>query len=95
MSSLPVKRPRQAISHSQTKALRAWYRDPATGGKMTLADASIWWNSQYGYTLNSTTTSDILSSKYAFLDNSDSTKVANTKRDRGPKWEVLEAALAD
>jgi hypothetical protein len=95
MSPPPAKRPRQAISHSQRNALRAWYRDSATGSKKTLADASVWWNSQYGYILNSTTASDILSSKYAFLDNNDSDKAANTKRDRGPKWEVLEAALAD
>ena len=95
MSPPPAKRPRQAISHSQRKALRAWYRDSATSSKKTLADASVWWNSQYGYILNSTTASDILSSKYAFLDNNDSAKAANTKRDRGPKWEVLEAALAD
>ena len=57
MASLVAKRPRMAIQNSQRKALRAWYCDPTTtlGAKKTLADASTWWNSQYGYCVTSRT----------------------------------------
>jgi hypothetical protein len=63
--------------------------------KKTLADASVWWNSQYGYTLGSTTASNILSSQYEFLDDPTTTIRGNTRKDRGAKWELLEEALAE
>jgi hypothetical protein len=53
-----------AIQNSQRMALRAWHCDPTTtlGAKKTLADASTWWNSQYGYSISASTASEILSS---------------------------------
>jgi hypothetical protein len=92
MASLatPVaKRPRIAISNAQKKALRAWYYTP--GLKKTLAEASTWWFSQYGYTLSSSTASDILSNKNQHLD-SDSVNL-KAKTSRTAKWDILEKAL--
>ena len=97
MASLVAKRPRMAIQNSQRKALRAWYCDPTTtlGAKKTLADASTWWNSQYGYSISASTASEILSSKYAHLD-ADISKVHDqVKKKRLAKWQVLEDALSE
>jgi Zn/Cd-binding protein ZinT len=57
-----AKRPRIAISNAQKKALRAWYFDSSVP-KRTLADASTWWQTKYGYSLSSSTAADILSAK--------------------------------
>jgi hypothetical protein len=94
MASLttPVaKRPRIAISNAQKKALRTWYYTP--GLKKTLADASAWWFSQYGYALSSSTASDILSNKNQHLDS----RPVNLKSKsiRTPKWDILESILSD
>ena len=84
-----------AIQNSQRKALRAWYCDPTTtlGTKKTLADASTWWNSQYGYSISVLTASEILLSKYLYLD----TDVSNdqVKKKRPAKWQVLEDVLSE
>jgi hypothetical protein len=94
MASLVAKRPRMAIQNSQRKALRAWYCDPTTtlSGKKTLADVSTWWNSQYRYSISALSASEILSSKYIYLD----TDVSNDKVKKRPvKWQVLEDALSE
>jgi hypothetical protein len=95
MSSSVAKKPRIAISNTQRKALRTWFHDPTTscGAKKTLADAISWWNSQFGYDISRSTVSDILSNKYSSLDNSNIK--GNVKKDRKPKWPILEQALGD
>ena len=90
-ATLVAKRPRIAISNAQKKALRTWYYTP--GIKKTLAEASTWWYSQYGYTLSSSTASDILSNKNTHLD-SDHINL-KSKNSRAAKWDTLEKALSD
>jgi hypothetical protein len=51
-------------------------------------------NTQYGYSLSSSTASDILSAKYTFLDSDTSNIQASAKRKRSAKWTVLEEALS-
>jgi hypothetical protein len=88
------KRLRIAISNAQKMALRTWYSTYSTPGpKTTLADASTWWHSCYGYSLSSSTASDILSDKNSHLD-SDHIKL-NAKNPRTAKWTILEKALSD
>ena len=95
MALLVAKRPRIVIQNSQRKALRDQYCDPTTtlGAKKTLADASTWQNSQYGYSISVSTASEILSSKYSYLD----TDVSNdqVKKKRPAKWQVLEDILSE
>ena len=95
MSSSVAKKPRIAILNTQRKALRTWFHDPTTsfGAKKTLADAISWWNSQFSYDISRSTASDILSNKYSSLDNSNIK--GNVKKDRKPKWHILEQALRD
>jgi hypothetical protein len=97
MDSQVAKKPRIAISNAQRKALRTWYHDPATsfGRKKTLADTITWWHSTYGYKISASTASDILSSKYEYLDKNDSKIGAQTKRERVGRWKVLEEALGE
>ncbi|KAL0943262.1 centromere binding protein B [Colletotrichum truncatum] len=87
---------RRAITNAQRRALRAWFFDQTDGPKSQV-DASVWWQEAYGYHLNSTTVSDILSHKYAFLDLEPYAGGAPTndsrKRDRPAKWEELEEEL--
>jgi hypothetical protein len=82
MASLVAKRPRMAIQNCQRKALRAWYCDPTTtlSVKKTLADASTWWNSQYGYSISASTASEILLSRYIYLDTDVSNDRVKKKR---------------
>ena len=89
MASLVAKRPRMAIQNSQRKALRAWYCDPTTtlGTKKTLADMSTWWNSQYGYSISVSTASEILSSKYIYLDTNILKVYNQVKKKRPVKWQ--------
>jgi hypothetical protein len=94
-SATPVaKRPRVAISNARKKAFRAWYLDPTTG-KKTLADASAWWKTQYGYSLSLSTASNVLSARNTYLDQDDIRLNPKTKSDRTAKWEILESALSD
>ncbi|GJC98971.1 centromere binding protein B [Colletotrichum higginsianum] len=90
---------RKSIANSQRRALRAWFYD-TTNGPKSQADASVWWKEAYGYHLNSSTVSEILSYKYDFLDVTDASASANAnaasderRRDRPTKWEVLEQEL--
>jgi hypothetical protein len=85
MALLVTKRPRMAIQNSQRKALQDWYCDPTTtlSTKKTLADMSTWWNSQYGYSISILTASEILSSKYIYL-NTNISKVYNQVKKKRP-----------
>jgi hypothetical protein len=80
-----------AISNAQKVALRTWFSTP--GPKKTLTDASVWWQSQYGYSLSLSTASDILSARHQHLDSGDFNPKA--KKGRTAEWTILEAALSD
>jgi hypothetical protein len=89
---------RKAITNTQRRALRKWFFDPTTkDGAKTHADASFWWEENYGYYLNSSTVSEILSYKYDPLDNISADpaycQIDSRKRQRPPKWETLEEEL--
>ncbi|KAK8031982.1 mariner-Tc1 transposon family protein [Apiospora arundinis] len=89
---------RKAITNTQRRALRKWFFDPTTkDGPKTHNDASLWWQQVYGYYLNSSTVSEILSYKYDPLDNASSDpaycQTGTRKRQRPPKWETLEEEL--
>jgi hypothetical protein len=80
-----------AISNAQKVALRTWFSTP--GPKKTLTDVSVWWQSQYGYSLSLSTASDILSARHQHLDSSNFNPKA--KKGRTAEWTILEAALSD
>lgn len=97
-------RTRRAISNSQRRALRKWFYDPADGAESTKthADASAWWQREYNYVLNSSTVSEILSYKYDPLDGRNTSgagpdpsyrQTDERKRQRAPKWGLLEEEL--
>ena len=92
MDSPPAKQSRKAIKASQRKALRAWYNDDSNG-KQSLQSAGQWWLRTYGYVLNSSTCSDILSEKWAHLDDTPISADQDPVRGRGGQWKELEKAL--
>ena len=92
MSAPPAKRTRKSIQNSQRKALRVWYNDDSNG-KQSLESASQWWLTTYGYKLNTSTVSEILSQKWAHLDDKSIHTWQDSRRNREAKWTVLEDAL--
>jgi len=68
---LTPKRPRKPIQNSQRKIIRAWYYDDSNQPSMgrSKLKACRWWQQTYGYHLNSFTASEIISVKWARLDN--------------------------
>ncbi|KAH8193786.1 hypothetical protein TruAng_012048 [Truncatella angustata] len=89
---------RRAITNTQRRALRDWYFESAVEKPAkTHTDASLWWERMYGYYLNSSTVSEILSYKYDPLDNVSLDRAycqgSHRKRQRPPKWESLEEEL--
>lgn len=95
-------RRRRAISNAQRRALRAWFFGQPTA-KRSQAEASTWWRQAYGYHLNSSTVSEIVSYKYDVLDKPVaeaasidlSQRERERKRQRAAKWEDLEEALIE
>ena len=92
MSASPAKRTRKSIQNSQRKALRVWYNDDSNG-KQSLESASQWWLTTYGYKLNTSTASEILSQKWAHLDDKSIHTWQDSRRNREAKWTALEDAL--
>lgn len=94
LSAAPsIKKSRIAVKDSQRKALRDWYNDDSNG-KQSLESCSHWWQEKYGYALNKSTCCEILSSKYARLDQSTSVVAWKDKaRESYGDWPVLEEAL--
>ena len=76
-------------TNAQKHALRAYYRSATP--KLKYDPLQTWFQSQYGERISKSTISDILSSKYLYLD----TASFNTdqKRAKDPKWKVLEECL--
>lgn len=94
LSAAPaIKKSRIAVKDSQRKALRDWYNDHSNG-KQSLESCSHWWQEKYGYALNKSTCCEILSNKYARLDQSTSVVACKDKaRESHGDWPVLEEAL--
>ncbi len=60
------KRPRRAILSSQRRALRVWWfteANQAVIGRNRLEACGHWWQEQYGYTLSTSSASEILGPK--------------------------------
>lgn len=58
---------KKRIPIKERKALRGWYNDDSNG-KQSLYTSGQWWKTTYGYELNTSTCSEILGLKYAYLD---------------------------
>ena len=55
-----------------------------------------WWEAKHRAKIHRSTLSDILSDKWAHLDDLDLSKhISSTKRNRKPAWATLEAALIE
>jgi hypothetical protein len=97
ISPPPLKRAktRHLPTNEQRLALRTWWNDDSLGVRKH-KDAIAWWKAQYGWDLSTSTCSDILSQRYAHLDEGELTKhQLSAKRTRKPQWETLEAALLE
>ena len=92
MDPPPAKKSRKAIKVSQRKALRAWYNDDSNG-KQSLRSAGQWWLRTYGYVLNSSTCGEILSQKWAYLDDTSISTGQDSSKGRECQWKELEEAL--
>ena len=89
-TSPPRKKTHHEITTIQRKALRDWYNDDSKD-KVTQNNCRMWWKREYNYVPGSASISEILSSKYAYLD--DKEEASSIKREVIPKWPVLEDTL--
>ena len=100
ISPYPPKRaghkgPRVVPTNFQRRELRKWWNDESYGHRKH-KDAITWWRRTYNTELPTSTCSDILSSKWAFLDDKELSKhEANIQRGRKPQWRTLEAAFIE
>ncbi len=93
--SPPLKRSRQTATNEQRRALRQWWADDSFG-KREHKDAIEWWKQKYGVELKTSTVSDYLSPKYAFLESESLTKYTlKSIRLKEPEYKTLEAALVE
>jgi Fission yeast centromere protein N-terminal domain/Tc5 transposase DNA-binding domain len=88
--------PRKAVSHSEKKALRAFYyrQQPRPSQKALIA----WFKQTYNRTLSQSTISEYLSDHYKYLDNLDPQSFSDqfalqSRRQRESKWPTLEKIL--
>ena len=100
ISPLPPKRaghkgPRVVPTNLQRRELRKWWNDDSYGCRKH-KDAIAWWKHTYKTELPTSTCSDILSTKWAFLDDKELSKYeCNVQKGRKPQWSTLEAALIE
>jgi hypothetical protein len=96
----PIKRaghrgPRRIPTNQQRRALRQSWNNTNYGIR-SQKDAILWWSDQFGWELKSSTCSDILSAKWAYLDtDSPSQYQLSCQRNRPSQWTTLEAALIE
>ena len=90
--------PQRIATNEQRSALRKWWADDSLP-KRDYKDAIAWWQEKFGWELKTSTCSDILSSKWAHIDDEQTgllTKHKLTvKRNRQPKWATIEAVLIE
>jgi hypothetical protein len=89
MNSTAIRR-RQAITNTQKRALRQFYQ-VATLPKPKYEALQAWYQNEYGGSIRKSSISDILSSKYAYLD--DDEFIKDQMRERPIKWGLLEECL--
>ncbi len=92
----PFKRSRKPIQDSQRKALRTWYYDDSNQISMKrfkLKACSRWWQQIYDYHLSSFIASEIISFKWARLNNEAISEWRDTKRHRNSEWSALKETL--
>ena len=96
----PLKRvrnkgPRISYTNQQKQLLRKWWSDDSYG-KREHKDAMLWWKNKFGTDLSTSTCSDILFTKWAYLDNLDlSQHAVKTKREHECAYSILEAVLLE
>ena len=74
-------------------ALRDWYNDDSNG-KQSLHTSGQWWKTTYSYELNTSTCSEILGSKYSYLDTVAGIPEWQDKMKwKTAYWQTLEEAL--
>jgi hypothetical protein len=95
ISPPPIRRPRQTATNTERQALRRWWGDDSYG-KREHKDAILWFKEQYGRELKTSTVSDYLGPKYAYLDNATLSKFElASRRTRDPEYKELEDVLAE
>src|SRR6266480_1804404 len=81
--------PRIHPTNQQRQSLRKWWNDNSYG-KRKHEDARAWWKAQYHTEIHRSTLSDILSKKWAHLDEIELSKHQVTvQKNRLPAWSTL------
>lgn len=83
--------PRQSITASQKASLRAYHKSNPSLDNKSLRQ---WFSQTYHQSISQSSVSEILSSRYEYLDHIAQEKhLQNSKRCRSERWPLLEAAL--
>jgi hypothetical protein len=88
MSADQALRQRISFIDIERQGLRAHHQKYPATSRPALAS---WFELQFGRRINVSSVHDILSNKYAYLDNAEATGA--TRKQRGPQWRDLEDAL--
>lgn len=86
-----VKR-RRAITDAQRKALRNYFRENIES-KPSQKDLEEWFNNKYDHKISQSSISEILSPKWAYLDQVESLNWPDAKKRKTSHWPDLEDAL--
>jgi hypothetical protein len=90
-----IKAPQHTPTNIQRQALRKWWNDDSHGVRKH-EDAVAWWLQEYKWKLSTSTVSDFLSKKYAFLDERELNQHTRTvRKNQACNWEELEVALIE
>ena len=90
-SQNPTRKRRRAITDAERRDLRL-HNATGPGGKRTWQVLQAWFSKKYGHTLNQSTISESLSSRFQQLDSGDILH-PNQKKQRACEWPDLETAL--
>jgi DDE superfamily endonuclease/Fission yeast centromere protein N-terminal domain/Tc5 transposase DNA-binding domain len=94
-STSGVRKNRQTSTNQERIELRKWWHDPSFG-KRDHRDAIHWFKEKFGRSLSTSTMSDYLGAKWAYLDTEELSKYERTlTRLREPEYKELEEALAE
>jgi hypothetical protein len=88
MSTVQNPKPRIAFTDIERQRLRLYHRSYPS---LTPHQLASWFESEYGRKVSNSSVYDILSDKYAYLDNTEATDAVRKKK--GPQWAELEDAL--
>ena len=88
MSTIENPKQRIAFTDIERQRLRLYQRNYPS---LTPHQLASWFESEYGRKVSNSSVYDILSDKYAYLDNAEATNAVRKKK--GPQWAELEGAL--